>query len=54
MSLDLDYRREREIVKDQIEEGEIIENRYKVLKFQKDSGWNLPSGSVWDLKDEKM
>lgn len=54
MSLDLDFKGKREVVIDQLKEGDILEDRYKVLNFQKDCGWNLPSGNVWDLKDEKM
>jgi len=54
MSLDLDFNGKREVVINQLKEGDILEDRYKVLNFQKDCGLNLPSGNVWDLKDEKM
>ena len=54
MSDGQDYGSKRQIVISQLKEGDILESRYKVLKFQNDFGWNLPSGSVLDLKDGKM
>ena len=54
MSLEIDSENIRRIVTCQIKEGDILEDRYKVINFQKDSRWNTPSGSVLDLKDEKV